>query len=468
MYRSYYNSLTRILHETVELNKSIYSFIDRSCTILNMSKYNSILENDSYYFTPVRIFNEASIDIPAFSYKFSTLGKEELGQLFPITVIGVDAKYEEANKELFGSADNVKKLTTCGSHFLTRLADYYDKIYKLYIGLSNQNSSINTSNLTKPEHFKTLCIQSVYRLFADRIKFLDDENSAHKTSTDKQHFSFNTLIAVLRENGLTEQIEDLVRNLYQVKNDLNNKKDTNETLSSAQKGDDTQSGGSGSATQSGGSSGQGTVTGGSGSATQSGGSGSATQSGGSTNDTNKIKDLYDKLQYKDMSWPREKLAKILKWAHQKAYEYNKKIHEKGDKAAWYQKAFQFLTRIIEFCTRKLHNFVSNKDNQITWEYDKKNDEKDKKPTNESFKWNTNRIIFCEGTLSSNQRTDFGLPRERKYPMPDKAHVLAAIRMFNHVDPYNEKELATNIKKKMRQYRISPNQVGEKNRLKKYL
>lgn len=80
----------------------------------------------------------------------------------------------------------------------------------------------------------------------------------------------------------------------------------------------------------------------------------------------------------------------------------------------------------------------------------------------------NRIVFLEDKLSAKERTDFGLPRERKYPMPDKAHVLAAIRMFNHVDPYSEKELATNIKKKMKQYGISPDQVGEKNRLKKYL
>ena len=53
-------------------------------------------------------------------------------------------------------------------------------------------------------------------------------------------------------------------------------------------------------------------------------------------------------------------------------------------------------------------------------------------------------------------------------MPDKAHVLAAIRMFNHVDPQHEAELAANIKKKMQEYNISPDSVGEGNRLKKYL
>jgi hypothetical protein len=47
-------------------------------------------------------------------------------------------------------------------------------------------------------------------------------------------------------------------------------------------------------------------------------------------------------------------------------------------------------------------------------------------------------------------------------------VLAAIRMFNHVDSAHEAELARNIKKKMKEYGISPDQVGENNRLKKYL
>ena len=65
-------------------------------------------------------------------------------------------------------------------------------------------------------------------------------------------------------------------------------------------------------------------------------------------------------------------------------------------------------------------------------------------------------------------SEFGLPKLRKYPMPDKDHVLSAIRFFNYVSPENEKELARNIKKKMKQYNISTDRVGDKNRLKKYL
>lgn len=80
--------------------------------------------------------------------------------------------------------------------------------------------------------------------------------------------------------------------------------------------------------------------------------------------------------------------------------------------------------------------------------------------------------LLEEKLSSKQRNQidsnqFGLPSQRRYPMPDKAHVMAAIRMFNHVEPQYEKELAKNIIKKMKQYKISPDTVGENNRLRKY-
>lgn len=74
----------------------------------------------------------------------------------------------------------------------------------------------------------------------------------------------------------------------------------------------------------------------------------------------------------------------------------------------------------------------------------------------------------EAKLKADERTEFGIPSLKKYPMPDRGHVMAAIRMFNHVDSAHEKELATNIKKKMKFYNISPEVVGEKNRLSKYI
>lgn len=63
---------------------------------------------------------------------------------------------------------------------------------------------------------------------------------------------------------------------------------------------------------------------------------------------------------------------------------------------------------------------------------------------------------------------FGIPSQRKYPMPDKKHVYSAIKLFGHVDEEHEEELARNIKKMMKNYDISPDEVGDKNKLKKYL
>lgn len=79
----------------------------------------------------------------------------------------------------------------------------------------------------------------------------------------------------------------------------------------------------------------------------------------------------------------------------------------------------------------------------------------------------------ESKLSSNDRKElpdsvFGLPEKRKYPMPDKKHVLSAIKFFNFVDEEDEKELAKNIKKMMKKYNIDDSHVGKDNRLRKYL
>lgn len=69
---------------------------------------------------------------------------------------------------------------------------------------------------------------------------------------------------------------------------------------------------------------------------------------------------------------------------------------------------------------------------------------------------------------SKENIFYGLPELKKYPMPDEKHVLSAIRFFNYVSPENEEELAKNIKKKMKEYNISSDHVGDKNRLKKYI
>ena len=77
----------------------------------------------------------------------------------------------------------------------------------------------------------------------------------------------------------------------------------------------------------------------------------------------------------------------------------------------------------------------------------------------------------EATLSAADRKaisdkDYGLPGQRKYPMPDESHVRSAIRFFNHVDSSDEAELARNINKKIKQYGLDVN-VGKDNRFSKY-
>lgn len=75
--------------------------------------------------------------------------------------------------------------------------------------------------------------------------------------------------------------------------------------------------------------------------------------------------------------------------------------------------------------------------------------------------------ITEAKLKPEERTNYGLPKKKKYPMPDKAHVLQAIRMFNHCDPEDEEELARNIIKNMKKYNMKDVKVGKNNRFHKY-
>lgn len=73
----------------------------------------------------------------------------------------------------------------------------------------------------------------------------------------------------------------------------------------------------------------------------------------------------------------------------------------------------------------------------------------------------------EVALATDERTDFGIPSLKKYPMPDPDHVKAAIRMFNHVDDEHEEELANNILKYIKKYKMTDINVGKDNRFHKY-
>ena len=68
---------------------------------------------------------------------------------------------------------------------------------------------------------------------------------------------------------------------------------------------------------------------------------------------------------------------------------------------------------------------------------------------------------------SDQNMKYGLPEKKKYPMPDRAHVLSAIKFFNYASPSEEKELARNIIARIREYRMTDINVGENNQFAKY-
>jgi hypothetical protein len=62
----------------------------------------------------------------------------------------------------------------------------------------------------------------------------------------------------------------------------------------------------------------------------------------------------------------------------------------------------------------------------------------------------------EKKLSAKERDDlnkgdFGLPKDRKYPLNDEAHVRSAIRFFKYCEPTKRTELALNINKKLKKF-----------------
>lgn len=65
---------------------------------------------------------------------------------------------------------------------------------------------------------------------------------------------------------------------------------------------------------------------------------------------------------------------------------------------------------------------------------------------------------------------YGIPQLKKFPMPDKQHVISAIKFFNYVTPKYEKQLAKAILARMKEYGMSFDDfgVGEDNRFKKYI
>ena len=58
--------------------------------------------------------------------------------------------------------------------------------------------------------------------------------------------------------------------------------------------------------------------------------------------------------------------------------------------------------------------------------------------------------------------------QKKYPLYDKAHVEAAIKVFGHVDADYEQQLARAIMVKMKKYDIPYSSVGKDNELYKWI
>lgn len=68
----------------------------------------------------------------------------------------------------------------------------------------------------------------------------------------------------------------------------------------------------------------------------------------------------------------------------------------------------------------------------------------------------------------NKDPEFGIPQEEKYPLFDEKHVRSAIKLFGHVEPKYESQLARAIIKRMKKYNIPFEFVGEENKLYKYI
>ncbi len=65
---------------------------------------------------------------------------------------------------------------------------------------------------------------------------------------------------------------------------------------------------------------------------------------------------------------------------------------------------------------------------------------------------------------------YGIPEQKKFPMPDAAHVRSAIKFFNYVEPRYEQQLASAILKRMKEYGLTFQDisVGDENRFQKYV
>ena len=85
--------------------------------------------------------------------------------------------------------------------------------------------------------------------------------------------------------------------------------------------------------------------------------------------------------------------------------------------------------------------------------------------------NIEDILSHSDSEDSDDENKYGVPEQKKFPMPDKDHVKSAIRFFNYVDPKYEQELADAILERAKEYGLKFGEditVGDDNKFKKYL
>lgn len=86
-------------------------------------------------------------------------------------------------------------------------------------------------------------------------------------------------------------------------------------------------------------------------------------------------------------------------------------------------------------------------------------------------WMGQELLEHSDTKEDEEELKYGVPEQKKFPMPDKDHVKSAIRFFNYVDPKYEQELADAILERAEEYGLKFGEditVGDDNKFKKYL
>ena len=89
---------------------------------------------------------------------------------------------------------------------------------------------------------------------------------------------------------------------------------------------------------------------------------------------------------------------------------------------------------------------------------------------EGGRWPKVEVVIMHSDTEEEDKHKYGIPEQKKFPMPDARHVRSAIRFFNWVEPNYEEELAKAILARMEEYGMSFEDfgVGDENRFKKYM